>query len=131
MLGPAPLSLAEPIPDSKYQVGMGATEHRAPDCFPYTVIQVVNDKKLLLQLDRSVRIDKNGKRGPQIYEYYRDIYGDRIHVSLRKNGKWVPVGLNMQCGRNFYIGKRRRFVGSQSVSVQPKPHEYRYKGWIK
>jgi len=96
--------------EKQIEVGMGATGFYPPNCHPYTIIKIVNEKRIVLQQDIANRIDKNGNGpGPQVYEYYPNPSGSTIDISLRKNGRWVPVGQLMDCGTRYYLGKRRKF----------------------
>ncbi len=100
------------------KVGMGATLHDAPHCYPFTIIKILNEKRVVVQEDVCKRIDNNGSVGPQVYEYLPNHGGKRYEVSFRKNGKWVQAYQQADCGRNFYLGKRRRFNGANRMQNQ-------------
>ncbi len=95
------------------QVGMGVTLFINPNCYPFTLIKIINDKRILVQEDKWTRIDKNTLPDRQVYEYMPNPMGKKYEVSLRKNGKWVPTGWNLNSERYFLFGARRRYDGTQ------------------
>jgi len=56
--------------DSVPVVGMGATVHSWSDRRAYTVVEVVNDRTIVVQEDKAVRLDTNGMSEIQTYAYY-------------------------------------------------------------
>lgn len=50
------------------EVGMGATEVVGSDRYPYTIVKVVNPKKIVVQRDDYRRTDNNGQSELQTYE---------------------------------------------------------------
>lgn len=92
----------------KPEVGMGATEICWSDRHAYTIIEVINDTKIVVQQDKATRTDANGMSDAQSYAFSPDLSGSKRTLSLRKNGRWVPVGLGMNDG-NFVIGMRQEY----------------------
>lgn len=89
-------------------VGMGATQILYTDRNPYTVVEVLGPKKLVLQADTYRRTDKNGMcDSGQAYLYASDPNGKKVTVSLRKDGKWRKVGEDRTNG--FVIGWREKY----------------------
>jgi hypothetical protein len=91
------------VEDQEPKVGMGATYILWTDRMPCTVIWVSDDKKKIkVQTDKSVRIDKRGLSEEQEYEYYPDPNGQVFTAKLLKRG-WIA------CGKKFLLGFRERY----------------------
>lgn len=70
-------------------VGMGATLNYWSDRSAGTIIQVErNGKRIIIQMDKSIRTDQNGMSECQDYEYQRDEQGDIFIATLRKDGRY-------------------------------------------
>src|SRR5277367_4802395 len=70
-------------------VGMGATIQYWSDRKAGTIIQVErNGKRLVIQMDKSIRTDQNGMSECQEYEYERDPQGTIYIATLRKDGRY-------------------------------------------
>jgi hypothetical protein len=87
---------------------MGATEICWSDRHAYTIIEVINDKKIVVQQDKATRTDTNGMSDAQSYAFSPDPNGPKRTLTLRKNGRWVPVGQGMN-DDNFVIGMRQEY----------------------
>lgn len=88
-------------------VGMGVTRCVGSDRYPFTVIIVVNSRKIVVLGDSYRRIDNNGLSEQQEYEYTPNSYGDEYTLTLRKNGQWVVEGEDMKkASCRWYIGER-------------------------
>lgn len=96
------------MPNEKPEVGMGCTQGVGSDRYPYTICEVVNEKKIYVQADDYKRTDKNGQSESQTYEYTPNPEAQKILVTLRKNGRWVRKGETLN-GSAFYIGQRRAY----------------------
>ena len=94
------------------QVGMGVTLYVPPNCYPYTIVKIINEKRMVIQEDKWTRLDKKSHSDRQVYEYLPNVMGKKYEISLRKNGRWVPTGWNMNWNRHIYFGARRRYDGS-------------------
>lgn len=68
--------------------GMGCTVQYYSDSCAYTVIKVVNDKNVIIQRDKAIRIDNNGMSTCQEYRYEMNPNGIVHQVSKRKDGNW-------------------------------------------
>lgn len=90
----------------KPQVGMGATEILWSDRKPYTVIEVLSEKKIVVQSDSYKRIDTNGMSDCQEYEYSRNPNGCTVTLSKRKDGRWRVVGKKDMV---FAVGFRNKY----------------------
>jgi hypothetical protein len=88
-------------------VGMGATEIMHSDRNPFTVVEVISPRKIVVQADKYTRTDDWGMSDCQRYEYERDPEGRVRTLTLRKNGRWVQVGDSGK-GRSFAIGLRQK-----------------------
>jgi hypothetical protein len=95
-------------PFAEFAVGEGATMGFGSDCYPYTIIQVVSEKKVVIQADRSKLVSGNILTEAQEYEYSRDPNGTTLVVTKRKNGKWYPQGQSMN-SQSVYLGGRRAY----------------------
>ncbi len=88
------------------EVGMGATLIYWSDREPATIIQVApNLKKIVLQLDKSTRLDNNGCSESQSYNYEPNPEGTIYTASLRKDGVYRLTGSKQAVG----IGYRRKY----------------------
>ena len=87
------------------EVGMGATKLMYTDRQAFTIVEVSkNGKTITVQRDKAVRADTNGMSDSQAYTYERDTDGEKIKVSLRKDGRWRETG--QRNGTCFLIGHR-------------------------
>jgi len=91
------------------EVGMGATELCYTDRRPYTIVEVVNEKTIMVQVDSSRRTDSNGMSECQEYEFTPNTSSNKIIVTRRKNGAWVIRGESMKGGTRFLIGHRSKY----------------------
>ncbi len=74
-------------------VGMGATIYYHSDRAPATIIQITQSgKRLVLQEDKSTRLDNNGMSECQVYEYQPDSEGKIFIATKRKHGEYRLVG---------------------------------------
>lgn len=94
--------------DKSIKVGDGATYYIGSDRYPFTIIEIVSDKKVILQRDHYRRIDNNGLSENQTYEYFPNSYAERIVVTKRKNGRWYKQGESMGAGQ-YSLGVRRAY----------------------
>lgn len=93
---------------AKPEVGMGVTELCYSDRHPYTIIEIINAKKVVVQGDKAVRTDKNGMSDAQSYEYSANPEGRVLTLTLRTDGHWRAVGAGK--GSNvFMIGRRSAY----------------------
>jgi hypothetical protein len=93
----------------KPEVGMGATELLYTDRHACTIVEVVNDKTIVVQADNSRRTDSNGMSECQSYEYSPNPNAPKVTVTLRKNGRWVRKGEGMKNGTTFAVGGRDEY----------------------
>ncbi|MBF0526635.1 MAG: hypothetical protein HQK56_16245 [Deltaproteobacteria bacterium] len=97
------------------QVGLGCTLLHWTDRSPATIIQIVSDKIIRIQLDDYKRTDKNGISESQSYEYIRNLQGAIYFFKRQKNGSWKEVYWNPETkrfrnGSTFLsIGRRERY----------------------
>ena len=93
------------------KVGMGVTQCIGSDRYPFTVIEVSeNLKTVVIQLDTYSRTDSNGLSESQEYEFSRNSDGEKITLTLRKNGCYVQKGQPMRGSGYFYrIGTRSAY----------------------
>lgn len=89
------------------EVGMGVTEIMYSDRHPYTVVQVISDKRIVVQADNFKRTDENGCSENQTYNYTPDT--DAPLVTLRKNktGRWKQEG--HPDGSTYLVGRREEY----------------------
>lgn len=93
----------------KPEVGMGATELGFTDRRAHTIVEVVDDKTIIVQRDRATRTDKNGMSESQSYDYAPQPQSRRITVTLRDNGRWVTKDESDKKGTAFAIGIRDEY----------------------
>lgn len=90
-------------------LGMGVTKLGWSDRSPYTIIEIHSTKEIVVQEDKSVRIDKNGLSEQQEWEISSDPEGRTRILTLRKNGKWITKGVSLKNGDYWLIGERMRY----------------------
>ena len=72
---------------------MGVTKYVGSDRYPFTVIQILSPKRIVVQEDKATRTDTNGAfTESQKYDYEPDPEGSTHTISLRKNGHWYEMG---------------------------------------
>lgn len=76
------------------------------DRHPYTVVEVISPKKIVVQEDTATRTDSNGMSDSQSYTYAANPDGKKCILTLRKSGKWMRVGSE---GSVFIIGRRMAY----------------------
>ncbi len=80
----------------KPTVGLGATYYCGSDRYPCTVIQVINDKRIVI-MQHPGRIRSADKT-------------DTYTVTLRKNGKWHRVGTKHYHTGYYVLGERDSYM---------------------
>jgi hypothetical protein len=88
------------------EIGMGVTEYLWSDRLPYTIIEVVNGRKLRIQAD-DYKIIKGEWYDPT-YEFIPNPKGAIIIITKRKNGVWKAQGTG-KGSNTFGIGRRDRY----------------------
>jgi len=89
------------------EVGMGATKQVGSDSYAYTIIDVVNDRKIVVQADHQHCTSGNQHNSEvQEWECKANPNGAIEVVTLRKNGRWVPLGQDKNSS-GFGIGFRK------------------------
>jgi len=93
----------------KPEVGIGVTGSIGSDRYPYTVVEIVNARTIVIQQDSFKRTDKNGMSEQQEYEYSRNPDAERITLTLRSGDRWKKKGDPLHQGYCFFIGDRRAY----------------------
>lgn len=88
-------------------VGMGATELQYTDRDAYTIVEILSEKRILVQEDKAIRKDNNGMSEMQVWEFEPNPNAKRTIVSLCKDGRWHK-GTN-QKGNIFTLGERDKY----------------------
>ena len=101
-------NVTELVRKSDLKVGDGATYCVGSDCYPYTIIEIISEKKLVVQADNSKMVG-GSYYGEQEYEYTPNPDGGKFTITLRKNGRWIPVGGNSRSDCGFSVGHRRKY----------------------
>ena len=91
------------------EVGQGATQLCWSDRHPYTIVQVINRKKIIVQADKEIYVQGSVQYGTAEYKYEANPNGVKVTVSLRHNNRWVTQGENAKTGTAFAIGYRRYY----------------------
>jgi hypothetical protein len=91
----------------KPEVGMGVTELMYSDRHPYTVVEILSSKRIVVQEDVARRTDSNGFSETQKYEYTPNPTSPRIILFLNKFGRWKRLGDAK--GSTFLVGKREEY----------------------
>lgn len=80
------------IPEGGIEVGQGAVFGIGSDRYPYTIVKIVNDKKVVVQADHYRRTDNNGQSTSQTYEFTPNPQACEITVTRRTDGSWRKQG---------------------------------------
>ena len=87
---------------------MGCTLLYFSDRHAATIIEVINERRIVIQRDNAVRIDNNGMSESQEYACTPNPEATREEFTLRKNGRWVRKGESSK-GLALAIGYRKEF----------------------
>lgn len=90
-------------------VGMGVTETRWSDRVAYTVVEIYNDKTVVVQEDTAKRTDLNGMSDAQDYEYTPNPKGRKVTLTLRSDGVWREKGVKKRGASGWLFGVRRAY----------------------
>jgi hypothetical protein len=91
---------SKPIPVK----GMGVTYNCGSDRYAYTIIEVLNEKTLVIQEDKIVP-------DPEVtHKAVPNEFGRVTTITLRKNGCWYERGSKMIRGCTYTVGKRRYYM---------------------
>lgn len=88
-------------------VGMGVTETLGSDRYPYTVVQVISAREIVVQRDAWKRISGTGES--VLYELTPNPNGELVTLTMRSNGRWVRKGESMKRGNPWHVGRRDRY----------------------
>ncbi|MDX1492956.1 MAG: hypothetical protein R3253_02700 [Longimicrobiales bacterium] len=91
-------------------VGDGATLVVGSDRYPYTVVEVKTQKRIVVQEDDAEWVGP--RRMPtesQTYQYTPNPENPKVEISLRKGGSWCRVG-QRGSGSYFMVGSRRKYL---------------------
>lgn len=89
-------------------VGMGVTEYGWSDRHPYTIIEVINERKVVIQEDQSKLPAGDSVYGRQDWIITPNPNGQILTITKRKNGKWKEVGRG-KGSNTFGLGRRSRY----------------------
>ena len=94
----------------KPEVGMGVTECLWSDRNPYEIVEVKDDRHLMIRALDWKRIDEGGFSEAQEYEYFSNEDNPVIQIFLTKQGQWRQrLGRNgLGCNR-FAVGYAERY----------------------
>lgn len=93
----------------KPEVGMGVTEMLWSDRSPYEIVEVKDDRHVLIRALDYKRIDNNGFSECQEYEYYPNENNPVTMIFLTKKGEWRErIGRRLGSTR-FVIGFAEKY----------------------
>ena len=96
---------------AKPEVGMGVTACYWTDRHPYEIIEVKDDRHIVIRALNAKRIDDNGFSECQEYEYTSNPNGAVYTLYKNKKGKWVRRvgrnGVDDSCG--WYVGRAEEY----------------------
>ena len=92
----------------KPEIGMGVTECVGSDCYPYTVVEIITPKKIMIAADKYIIASGSAHDGSAEWRYERDTKSTPTEVKLSKDGRWYTKGGKLS-GRRFYVGDRRYY----------------------
>jgi hypothetical protein len=90
-------------------VGDGVTELCYTDRRAYTIIKIISNKEIIIQRDKTIRLDPKGMSDCQRYEYSTDKTGETVTLTKRNNNKWYVKTIPMRYSNIFIIGLRNRY----------------------
>jgi len=91
------------------KVGDGATQGVGSDRYPFTIVEVCSERKIVVQPDNAVRTDNNGFSESQTYEYSPMPDAAKIVVTRRKDGCWRRKGEPLTSRQTFALGHREKY----------------------
>ena len=91
------------------EVGMGATELCWTDRHAYTIVEVINHRRIVVQRDVAVRVDSKGMSDSQDYRFEQNPNAKKVTYTLRKNGRWIKEGESLKNGTQIRIGERDEY----------------------
>lgn len=99
----------ENVKTIKPEVGMGATECLWSDRNPFEIIEVQDDRHIVVRALDWKRIDDNGMSESQEYEYTSNANNATKQLFLTKQGKWREREGRRLVGNGWYIGSAERY----------------------
>jgi len=92
------------------EIGMGVTQRLFSDSYPYTIIDIIDAKTILIQQDSAIRTDSNGMSDMQDYIYERNQHGPKMLLTKRRDGKWRPKNVRKSKYETVYhLGFRKKY----------------------
>ena len=90
-------------------VGMGATLCVGSDRYPYTIVEIIGSKTIVVQADEFRRTDSRGAfTEQQEYSFTRNPFASKLTFTLRKDGRWHRRGESMK-GSPLLVGWRAAY----------------------
>lgn len=90
------------------EVGMGVTKLNWTDRHPFTIVEVISAKRIVVHEDNAERTDNLGMSESQRYKFTPNPDAPRVILTKRKNGRWVEVGDSMN-GIPYAVGYRQKY----------------------
>ena len=91
-------------------IGTGVTQSVGSDCYPFTVIDVIDARTLRVQADRAIVTRPMVEYGDTVeYAYEPDLEAACYTITLRKDGRWRTKGSSMRDRCTFHVGHRRQY----------------------
>jgi len=91
-------------------VGMGVTQFSGSDRHPYTIADVVSERKIMVRADSMITLKDSDLYGEQKYLYDYDKTSPEIAITKRKNGEWITMGDSMgTTGGRWHVGSREEY----------------------
>jgi hypothetical protein len=78
------------------KVGTGVTEYHYSDRKPFEVIDVINQKHIIIRALDYIRIDNNGMSDAQTYEYISNEKNAKYELVLRNNVWYKVIEVNKE-----------------------------------
>lgn len=97
--------LMENMQSNTPQVGMGATKLLYSDSHAYTIVEVINEKVVIVKRD-DVKALHKGMSDSQEWEYTFNPKAQPITLKKHKKGYWYQVG---DTTTKFLLGVRQEF----------------------
>ena len=102
------------------KIGTGVTEYGYSDRTPYEVIEVINQKHIIIRALDYKRIDNNGMSDAQAYEYTSNVNNIKYELVLR-NGTWFKV---YEINKENWLKGAERLVKENSFKTTDGAYRY-------
>ena len=94
--------------ESKIEVGAGVTYLCGSDRYPFSIIEVINERTIRIQSDISTPAPGYDYYSNQVHTFAPNPKGRIRTLTLRKDGRWIEKGQSMK-SFSYVIGIRSEY----------------------